>query len=100
MGGLPVGTQEILVAEFCKRFIIINHFCKICIAVLCINKLVFVSRESLPPHSASSLVVVLVMTLFPSDATQLRSLMGQVEPRNSFIGWKLENMILILYSKM
>ena len=40
---------------------------------------------NLPPHSASSLVVVVVITLFPSDATQLRSLMGQVEPRNTFI---------------
>ena len=50
------------------------------------------SRErylvSLPPHSASSLVVVVVITLFPSDATQLRSLMGQVEPGNTFISWK------------
>ena len=43
---------------------------------------------NLPPHSASSEVVVVVITLLPSDATQLRSLMGQVEPGNTFISWK------------
>ena len=50
---------------------------------------------NLPPHSASSLVVVVVITLLPSDATQLRSLMGQLEPRNTYIHWlEKENKIL------
>ena len=49
---------------------------------------------SLPPHSASSLVVVVVITLLPSDVTQLRSLMGQVEPGNTFISKKLEFLVI------
>ena len=87
MRRLPEVAEEVSIAELYKVFIL-NHFCKICIAVLCINELVFVSRESLPPHSVSSEVVVVVITLLPSDATQLRSLIGQLEPRNTLISWK------------
>ena len=47
--------------------------------------IIIIMIVNLPPHSASSLVVVVVITLLPSEAIQLRSLMGQVEPRNTFI---------------
>ena len=49
---------------------------------------------NLPPHSASSKVVDVVITLLPSDVTQLRSLMGQVEPGNTFISKKLEFLVI------
>ena len=72
MRGFPVVTQEILAAEFCNEFIEIWS-----------ERYVILMNS--PPHSASSEVVVVVITLFPSDATQLRSLMGQVEPGSTFI---------------
>ena len=49
------------------------------------NRKIFIIIMNLPPHSASSVVVVVVITLLPSDAIQLRSLMGQLEPGNTFI---------------
>ena len=49
---------------------------------------------NLPPHSASSEVVVVVITLLPSEFTQLRSLMGQVEPGNTFMNKKLEFLVI------
>ena len=49
---------------------------------------------NLPPHSASSEVLVVVITLLPSDVTQLRSLMGQVEPGNTFMNKKLEFLVI------
>ena len=52
------------------------------------NRKRFIMNMNLPPHSASSEVVVVVMTLLPSDVAQLRSLMGQLEPGNTFISWK------------
>ena len=69
----PVLAEKIVVAAFCKEFIVIT------IMIMIMN---------LPPHSASSKVVDVVITLLPSDFTQLRSLMGQVEPGNTFISWK------------
>ena len=49
---------------------------------------------NLPPHSASSEVVVVLITLLPSEFTQLRSLMGQVEPGNTFIGYKFKFQVI------
>ena len=46
-------------------------------------------RLLLKYESLSTLSLVVVMTLFSSDATKLRFLMEQVEPKNTFNGWKM-----------
>ena len=43
---------------------------------------------------------MVVITLFSSDATKLRSNVEQVEPKNTFISWKLENMFQISNTKI